>query len=245
MSLNHAQMRLLVITLHHLTASFKEHAILKGGMQLALFSSLRSTNDLDFVFVPFHSKKEIVDDIRKCLESMGPGTTVEVKMSSKNAKFYVSQNTTRIEVEVSVDTDVESVPVNTASLAKTYGLAPQMVRVMKPDIALGHKIAAWNERRLVRDLYDIYFWFSVQKIIPDKTTLEKRLSSITSRLPAHRRRKKMTLEELCVELNLFCEQLTPSQIEDELWTLPSEQRAGLLDTFRVQIKNLCHTLSSR
>lgn len=39
---------------------FKNHAILKGGMVLKLLGSTRKTLDLDYTFVPFKSKKEIV-----------------------------------------------------------------------------------------------------------------------------------------------------------------------------------------
>ncbi len=37
------------------------------------------------------------------------------------------------------------------------GQPSRVVRVMAPGAALAHKLAAWNERRLVRDLYDAWF----------------------------------------------------------------------------------------
>ncbi len=39
------------------------------------------------------------------------------------------------------------------------------------------KIAAWNERRLMRDLYDMYQYASAMKVQPDTETLRMRKSS--------------------------------------------------------------------
>lgn len=236
------RLHLLVNTLHYLTRHFREHAILKGGMEMALFSSSRSTNDLDFVFVPFKSKKDIVAEIKKCLEGMGKDINVEVNLSSKNAKFYLTKNNVQIEIEASVSEDLPSVPINTAVLAKPLNLPPQMIRVMKPEIALAHKIAAWNERRLIRDLYDIYFWFSVQKIHPDLDVLSMRLAAVESRMPQFRKRKSMTLTELCDELKSFCDELRQNEVEQELSSLPKNEREGLVELLKGQMNMLIYEL---
>jgi len=235
-------LNLLVTTLHHLTKHFKDHAVLKGGMELALYSSARSTNDLDFVFVPFKSKKDIVTDVEKCLQKMGDDVKISVSINSKHAKFIVAQANEKIEVEINVAENLASVPMNTAVLARKVKLPPQIIRVMKPEVALAHKIGAWNERRLLRDVYDIYFWFGIQNIFPDMTILEKRLQSIESRIPKFKSRKSMTLEILCQELQEFCTQISQKDIDQELSSLTDQERQHLDKVMLSQINLLVSRL---
>lgn len=236
------QGRLIVDVLHHLTRHFRDHAILKGGMELALFSSPRSTNDLDFIFVPFQSKKDIVEDVKKCLEAMAPDVKVSTQVSSKNAKFVVQHGVSAIEVEINVATDVESIAMNTAVLAKPFAITPQIIRVMKPEVAFAHKIGTWNERRLIRDLYDIYFWFSIQKILPDAKTLALRLQKVESRIPRLRRRKSMTIKELGEDLREFSAQLDQSMIDQELPSIVRSEREEFSLVLKSQINLLVHQL---
>lgn len=236
------QYRLLVKVLHHLTTTFKEHAVLKGGIELALFSSPRHTNDLDFVFVPYQSKKDIVDSIKECLSKLAEDVVVDATLTSKYAKFYVRQGLSQVEIEVSVASDIESIPMNTAAIAKPYNLLPQIVRVMKPEVALAHKIAAWNERRLLRDIYDIYFWFSVQSILPDSSTLLERLNKVESRIPSLSKRKSMTIQELCLELQSYCQTLDQGTIDLELASIPKNEREGLAGILQSQINVLISRL---
>ena len=49
---------------------FPQSAILKGGMALRLLDCPRFTNDLDYVFIPYKSKNDIVDDVCKLLDSV-------------------------------------------------------------------------------------------------------------------------------------------------------------------------------
>lgn len=243
MSISRDKMYLIVETLHLLASHFKEHAILKGGIQLALFSSPRSTNDLDFTFVPFASKKDIASEVEHCLQRIPGGVKVESSMSSKNARFIVKKSNIMIEVELSVARELDSVPMNTATLAKPLGLPPQIIRVMKPEIALAHKLAAWNERRLLRDLYDIYFWFAVQRVKPDITTLTTRLAKVESRLPQLRRIRSMTTKELADALLAFCEDVDQTTIDHELPSLSPEERRNLDGVMLSQIKILIHQLA--
>ena len=39
---------------------FDKNAILRGGMVLRILGSQRLTNDLDYIFVPYKSKKDII-----------------------------------------------------------------------------------------------------------------------------------------------------------------------------------------
>jgi predicted nucleotidyltransferase component of viral defense system len=236
--LDRRQLEFLVKILHHLTRHFKEHAILKGGIELALFSSPRSTNDLDFVFVPFKSKKDIVTEVADCLKRFSKEITVDHQMTSKHAKFFVKQEALQAVVEINVAMSVESIAINTAILAKPFQLQPQVIRVMKPEIALSHKIAAWNERRLIRDLYDIYFWFSIQKILPDPKILADRLKAVESRSTGSSKKKSMSFRQLCDALRDFSSALKQKDVDSELVGLAPDERQGLDVVLKSQINIL-------
>jgi predicted nucleotidyltransferase component of viral defense system len=49
-----------------------------------------------------------------------------------------------------------------------------MICVSDYPVALANKLAAWNERRLMRDLYDVWFFLQMG-VSPDVKTLESRL----------------------------------------------------------------------
>jgi len=141
MLINKEKALLMVKILHHLAARFKEHVILKGGMELALCSSGRSTNGLDFVFIPYKSKKNIAGEINEDLKKL-PGGLYKISFShnSRHTKFEVSDGGVSVEVEISVALQMDSVAVNTGVQAKPHEIQPQIIRVMKPEIALAHKI---------------------------------------------------------------------------------------------------------
>jgi predicted nucleotidyltransferase component of viral defense system len=46
--------------------------------------------------------------------------------------------------------------MSSSPIASLYGMPPKIVRIVNLPIAFAHKIAAWNERELLRDLFDIY-----------------------------------------------------------------------------------------
>jgi Nucleotidyl transferase AbiEii toxin, Type IV TA system len=90
-STRRSQLELMVLIIHRLSDQFREHAILKGGMEMALFSSQRETNDVDFVFVPCNSKKKIAIEIEDCLKSLDENVQVTTELSSKNVRFRVKR----------------------------------------------------------------------------------------------------------------------------------------------------------
>jgi hypothetical protein len=55
----------------------------------------------------------------------------------------------RLQVEVNVALECPNEPLSTATLARTHNMLPKIIRGMRFDVALAHKIAAWNERRLI------------------------------------------------------------------------------------------------
>ena len=59
-------------------------------MVLRLLESPRLTNDLDYVFVPYKSKKDVVAQITEVLESI-PEIEVDYSMNSKCLRYALKQ----------------------------------------------------------------------------------------------------------------------------------------------------------
>lgn len=159
---------------------FDKRAVLRGGMVLRLLGCERLTNDLDYVFVPFKSKKDIVDDVVDVLREI-PGAEVAYSLHSKRLRIAVAVEGVVVQVEVGVALQTATQVLSTRELARRFGHPPRLVPVLDHAVALAHKMAAWNERRLVRDLYDIWFFLRMG-VRPDRSTLESRL-----RKPAYSR----------------------------------------------------------
>ena len=49
--------------MHRFAEVFANHAILKGGMAMRLIDSPRSTTDIDYVFMPYASKRNVRQEI--------------------------------------------------------------------------------------------------------------------------------------------------------------------------------------
>ena len=220
--------QLFYFLIHTISEDFQDHAILKGGMVLKLFGSRRETYDLDFIFVSFDSKKDLSITIRKFFNSI-EGLNSKVTLNSKMIRVLVSVGDIKAQVEINIASGVKTDVVSTVALkdSKTT-VVPKVIKIMSLDVALSHKLAAWNERRLIRDLYDISYLFDVQNIIPDIDTLLNRLDSIESRIPSLRKVKKMNLAEFSIALKKECQLITQKRVEDELSALLDENEiAGL------------------
>ena len=59
------QQELIARVLDLFAQKFDKRAILRGGMVLRILGSPRFTNDLDYLFVPYESKKDIVSGVVK------------------------------------------------------------------------------------------------------------------------------------------------------------------------------------
>ncbi|MBI2082754.1 MAG: nucleotidyl transferase AbiEii/AbiGii toxin family protein [Deltaproteobacteria bacterium] len=230
-------LRLWII--NHLSEKLGKHAILKGGMVLRLLNCPRYTNDLDYVFVPFRSKKEIGPLIDKAMADL-KGARIEKRLHSTNVRYDVvftnASGTFRTHLEANVSDSCESEPISTADLAISNKQSPHIVRVMRFDIALANKLAAWNERELMRDLYDAYFLYRHLGKTPHLPTLRSRLQKINyarrvknSSLP-----KSMTLPEFLARLEQNVRGLTDDSLHEELRdTLDQDQIAGLAHKMKV------------
>jgi hypothetical protein len=233
---------LLLWVMHRFAEELGEHAILKGGMALRLLDSRRETNDLDYVFVPYSSKRKVLPLVERVLAGLADAS-VRVSVHSTMVRAEVLLDAAAVQIEASVSPACKSVPVATAALAGAVGMPSRIVRMMAPDAALAHKLAAWNERRLLRDLYDAYFLVARAGATPDLGVLRARLAHIRSRLPALRRTQRMTVAELCRALDLALAALDDRSLAQELGaTLDPTELAGLALRIRVSLRGLLERL---
>ena len=170
---------LFLWVLHRFAEVFEEHAVLKGGMALRLFDCPRSTNDVDYVFVPYRSKADIRGAIARVLGEL-PDATIDIATHSKMIRAHVRVDAAAIQIEANVSLTCPSTSMPTGELARQQGQPSRVVRVMAPGAALAHKLAAWNERRLVRDLYDAWFLSARIGAKVDDAVLDERLRRIDS-----------------------------------------------------------------
>lgn len=205
---------LMVWIISEFADTFGTHAILKGGMELRLADCPRFTNDLDYVFIPYTSKKEIKDRI---LEALGKNPDLEISytMHSKCIRYLVALGDIKVQIEVNVAMACQSQELSTSSLAHAANQQSRIIRVMSFPTALAHKLAAWNERGLVRDLYDVYYLSVILNVSPDKEVLEQRLSHIESRTKGQKK-GSLSIDEFIEILETAIDRLNQAMVENEL-----------------------------
>lgn len=213
--------------IHRFAEVYKEHAILKGGMALRLLNSSRSTNDLDYVFVPYDSKKDIIQGLLKILNEI-PGAHIVTSFSSKAIHILIKVQDVSVQVEANVAQECKSSAISTTEYARELNETGRMVRIMRLDVALSNKLAAWYERRLYRDLYDVYFLFRMVNVMPHIDTLLSRLEKIQSRIPRLKQIKKISLSKFISELEDEIHAMSQKNIEEQLSPLfKREEYIGL------------------
>lgn len=233
------EQELLARVLDLFAQKFDRKAVLRGGMVLRILGSPRLTNDLDYVFVPYKSKKEIVAEILACLRLID-GADIKHSLNSKCLRVVLTVEGTTIQIETKVAMDVATSTASTQLFSSQFNLPPRIIHVMNTDVALANKMAAWNERRLIRDIYDIWFLLQMHAK-PDRATLEARL-----RNPSYSRLVKAqdvfqgkTCEEFYNFLRGHIVNLSDEQIASELSDyLPPAQTSGLGLLFRAALARL-------
>jgi hypothetical protein len=228
---------LMLEVLHLFADRFEGRAVLKGGLELRLMDCPRFTNDMDYVFVPYKSKKEIHGPVLRALKSL-PGVSVESGLHSTCFRCQIKRDVLGLQLEINVARECPSEPLSTAALARDHNTLPRVIQAMKLDVALAHKIAAWNDRRLIRDLYDAYFMFQVLHVLPDIKTLSRRLKAkpkrrIPGRTPAS------GVDDLMNQLTSAVAVLSQEAVEEELrYSFTPEELAGLNHKIRVGVMAL-------
>ncbi len=232
---------LLVRLLHHLGERLPARSVVKGGLVLRLLDCPRRTNDLDIVLLPFASKREAAPMLREALETF-PCDSLEISTHSTAIRARIRSNGVVAQVEASVAETCPSTPMSTSSLASAHHELPRIVQVMRFDVALAHKLGAWMERDLLRDLYDIFYWHGVQKVMPDSDTLRYRLEHLRPRKGFPRIR---TVEQLAERLDERVSSLTDDALRAELGpVLPEHEIVGLAARIRGVVRSLAMRLGA-
>jgi hypothetical protein len=169
------------------------------------------------------------------------GLTYEYTMNSKCLRIRIQYRELATQIEANVAEDYPSIPVSTVALSRQYGLLGRVVLASDYGVSMANKLAAWNERLLVRDLYDLYFQYSMIQAMPDMGVLEKRLKKVAS-TPRNKNPKQMTMGQLLAKLR---ERLASLSAEDMLELsdyLPGNELQGLETKIRAQLLQLCNAL---
>lgn len=228
---------LAVFIINRFAELFGNHAILKGGMVFKLLGSPRYTNDIDYVFVPYKSKNDIKDNIYNELEKLFPGM-VKYDVHSKCIRYHINYDNIKMQIEVNADLECGSTELSTVTLARVNNQPGKIVRAMSYGQLLSHKLAAWNERELFRDLYDIYFLYDILDEKPDIDILKRRLKRIVS---AKRKAgmRSMTLDEFISKLDKHITNFSSKDLSEELKDyLSRTELAGLDKKIKIAVKNL-------
>jgi predicted nucleotidyltransferase component of viral defense system len=221
-----------------MSESFGPKIILRGGMILRLLDSPRATHDLDYAFIGFDSKKQIVSPILNALSNYkqikveyslhSTNVRFDIKLKNGNGLFYVV-------LEANVIKDCPSVVISTGQIAEKNHLEPKLILTMKHEIALSNKLAAWTERRLIRDLYDAYYYYRFVDVKPDIETLRRRLGKLNY---ADRSLKKRAPKSLMLDgfYDLLANELRSLNEKDIKTGLPNIE-TNLLPGLSIKIRS--------
>lgn len=232
---------LLAWIIDFFSISFGNSAVLKGGMALRLMHSPRYTNDVDYVFIPFDSKKDVKEIIEQALSKVD-GLQYESSMNSKALRILVTYGSQRAQIEINVEKECASVPMSSALLSTAHGRPARILRIMEPSVSFSHKIAAWNERELMRDLYDIYQYESLFGILPQMDILNARLKKARSYKNVV---AAQNLMDLVNKLMRTTATLNDSSFEDLRPLLSETELAGLSFRIKPAIMALCEKIKAK
>jgi hypothetical protein len=233
---------LMVWLINFLADRFGNKAILKGGMELRLLDCPRYTNDIDYIFVPFSSKKDVSELVLDAFSQV-PDLRTEHSLNSKCFRCLCEYNGIRVQIEINAAMECESQELTTATLAKAANQQGRIVRGMRFDMALAHKMAAWNERRLVRDLYDCYFMADVLEVRPHIPTLTQRLAQSEIRSGRKSKRVSLTITDFDAALRKTLSSLTQAGVEEQMRDfLSPEDLPGLEKKIRIGVNKLLNAL---
>ena len=235
---------LMIWLINFFADRFGNAAVLKGGMELRLLDCPRYTNDIDYVFVPFSSKKDVCGLVLDALQDV-PDLEVKHSLNSKCLRCICTYGGMRVQVEINVAQQCESQELTTASLARATNQQGRIIRGMRFDVALAHKIAAWNERQLIRDLYDCSFMCAVLDVHPHVPTLAERLSRSEVRTGRKSAIIKMTIPDVAHKLKNALATLTQAAVEKQMQDfLAPEELPGLEKKIRIGVNKLLAELDT-
>ncbi len=220
---------------------FGNSAVLKGGMSLRLMHSPRYTNDVDYIFIPYDSKKTVRELVEAELAKVG-GLDFESTTNSKALRILVKFGGQQAQIEISAEKECPSIPMSSSLLSTPYGRPARIIRIMEPSVAFAHKIAAWNERELMRDLYDIYQYETSFGIKPDMDVLEVRLKKARSYANV---KAAKDFAGLISKLETVAAELSVESLQEMNPLLNEEELAGLEFRMKPALKSLITKMSAK
>lgn len=168
--------KVLLVVIQKISAKFGPHAVLKGGMALRLQGIPRSTIDIDYTFKPYKGKSGFSKEL---IELMNQICDEKVLHQSDSKKIQIKGKLDGINIIVeasALDAEFEPEPIDTTILANQHDLQPSVISIVPNTMAFANKLGAWLERRLARDLYDIYIFYDILKAVPDDKILLARIT---------------------------------------------------------------------
>jgi len=230
----------LLEVIQKIAEAFGPKAVLRGGMALRLQGVSRSTIDADFSFQPsVHKKKDFGEELVDLITTLSDGP-IEVIYHSSIVKIIAKVNSVKVIVEGSVSSAFEPTLISTAPMAYRLNKQPALISIMPNNMALAHKLAAWLERRLVRDLYDIYVLYDRLGSTPDLEVLKTRLEKINYLKGVAPRPKLRDSSALLRFLKDQVKILDPDVIESQMQGLIDDRE---LNGIGVYIKNVVLAIS--
>ncbi len=221
------QEKVLLEVIHHISAAFGPEAVLKGGMSLRMYGIARSTIDVDYCFQPHKRKKGFMDElvqIAGSLFELPPRVTAD----SNKVQILGKRNGVDVIIEASAHPGFEPETIATTAVARGVNLPPQLISVMPKSIAFAHKLGAWLDRRLARDLYDIHVYYAYLRAAPDPAILEQRILKPSYAKGINEKPVLTSKEDF---LNFLCEQadrMDEHKLEEDLQGIVDErERAGI------------------
>jgi predicted nucleotidyltransferase component of viral defense system len=148
---------------------------------------------------------------------------------------YLSQS---CQIEISVENECESLSMSSSPLASVYGMPAKIVRIADLSVAFAHKIAAWNERELLRDLFDIYQYNTILRVKPNMKILQMRLAKV--RIYPQTKPAK-NLKDLKEKLLLTADNLNEKKMQELKPLLPREELAGLHFRIAAAVREVANT----
>ena len=170
---------------------------------------------------------------------MVEGLKFESTLNSKALRIVVDFGGQSAQIEVNTEQECPSIPMSSSLLMTPYGHPARIVRIMEPGVSFAHKIAAWNERELMRDLYDVYQYESLFGAAP-------RMDILLLRLEKARSYKNVvaaqSLEGLVNKMRQAARNMTEDSFEELVPLLDAAELAGLSFRMRPAIVALCDKL---
>jgi predicted nucleotidyltransferase component of viral defense system len=228
----------LLEVITHISHTFGPKAVLKGGMALRLQGIERSTIDADFCFQPSKSKKDFSADLITLMNKICD-KEVESTIDSKKLKIDAVYDGIKIIIEANSYSAFEPQAITTNRIAQKHNLPSNIISIMPNAMSFAHKLGAWLDRRLARDLYDIYIFKELLRVQPDLKILQNRLLKPSYSKLIKTKPKLESITEFVDFLKNECNKLSAEQIEESLSAIiPPEELFGLGHSILIAIRKM-------